>query len=110
MSLQNAVAFIQKVNNDEAVYLEVKKLEPGDFGGLLEVASTAGFPFSLAEWEEAVEKANATGELDDKQLDNVSGGTFSITYTIPTVLKSFTDFNSLMKKCKKYSCSGSFNL
>ena len=102
MSVQNAVAFIQKVNEDESVYLEVKKLQPADFDGLLKVASTAGFPFSLDEWKEVVENANAKGELNDKQLDNVSGGTF--TYNLAPVLTSFTSFGGFTMKCKRLSC------
>ena len=42
--------------------------------------------------------ANAKGELNDQQLDNVAGGTLS-SFTLSPVLTGFTSF-SLVAKCK----------
>jgi predicted ribosomally synthesized peptide with nif11-like leader len=106
MSKQNAVAFIKKVNEDESVYLEVKKLQPADYDGLLKVAATAGFPFSLDEWKEVLGKAKPSGELSDQQLDNVAGGTL-YTSTFSPVLTSFTGglTAKCFTKCKYTFCS-----
>jgi len=72
MSKHSASAFISKVNVDEAMQAQIKNLK--DLSGLIGFAETAGFRFTAAEWNEAAATFPKSGELSNKELDQVAGG------------------------------------
>ena len=68
MSIEQAQAFMEKVQNDEDL---AKRLsEAQDNESKLEIARQEGFEFDLEQAKKATE------EIDDTQLDSVAGGAF----------------------------------
>jgi predicted ribosomally synthesized peptide with nif11-like leader len=78
MSIEQAKAFIEKLDNDKTFLKEVAGA--GSDETRMELAKTAGFDFSAEEFASAM--AEATGaELSDEELDSVAGGYLKITMT-----------------------------
>ena len=74
MSMESVLAFIQKTSNDATLQSRIASLGPDDAGGLVQVASSAGFPFSVEELREVISKAESASEVGDGELEQVSGG------------------------------------
>jgi len=71
MSVQNVIAFAQKLNGNDVLQNQVKALTPGDSAGVVKLAADLGLDFTIQELQATV--ANA-GEMNDNQLDQVVGG------------------------------------
>jgi predicted ribosomally synthesized peptide with nif11-like leader len=90
MSVKTVLAFIHKVNEDEHLYMAVKRLNTIDISSLMQVATDAGYSFSLDDWKDAV--SHIIGELNDSDLDQVVGGAvpmLSQQVQVSPVLKGF---------------------
>ena len=71
MSEQSVIAFVKQVSRESALQQQVEAL-PGDVGGLVQLASAAGFNFSAEEWKAVA--ASSFGELSEGDLDSMAGG------------------------------------
>ena len=73
MSVENAKAFIEKLNSDETFRNRIA--EAGDDQARLHMAREAGYEFTAAEFNNTVAKmTGAADELADEELELVSGG------------------------------------
>lgn len=92
MSVQSAIAFINKVNEDTALQNRIKTLKGGDLNALLNVATESGFKFTADDWSTAI-VAGSSAELSEDDLNNVAGGIVVInsqpSLTINPILQSF---------------------
>ncbi|NDV27680.1 Nif11-like leader peptide family RiPP precursor [Desulfovibrio sp. JC010] len=70
MSIEAANGWIIKINEDDVLRQQADKIE--NFDDWQKLAREQGFEFSKEEMEKAI--ANASGELADDDLDNISGG------------------------------------
>src|SRR5260221_12568507 len=73
MSEQNVLAFVGKATGDKSLASKVKALPTRNLTGLIFLAQSEGFAFTADEWQ-AVNATAFGGELDDKALDQVTGG------------------------------------
>lgn len=67
MSIQNATAFVQRLNEDSALAQRVQSADDA-----VRIAGEIGTPFTLEEWAEATSKIN--GEVSSEDLKQVAGG------------------------------------
>ena len=110
MSVEAAAAFIQKVSEDEGLYASVKNLKTRKLEDLISVAASAGFAFSVEDWNAVV--ARVAGELSDGDLDQVAGGVVtsystSFQLTISPVLKTYMNPFTLAASCGASCQAGS---
>ncbi len=81
MSIQTAVEFLEKANQDVALQKELSAMVEGKLesacGPFVELASTHGFEFTIEEFHEILDtlrREDLEGELTDDDLQNVAGG------------------------------------
>jgi predicted ribosomally synthesized peptide with nif11-like leader len=72
MSLENAVKFVQKLNEDQAMADSLKGMSSDQ---VLALASSHDLDFTMGEFEEVCEySANLGEEIDIEELEKVVGG------------------------------------
>ncbi len=71
MSLENAKAFLKKVEADHDLYARLAKME-GDSAAAVKLASELGFTFSADDLITAND--DLYGELSDDELESAAGG------------------------------------
>src|SRR4051812_26739435 len=72
MSQEQAMAFIQRVNQDEPLRSRIGGLS-SNLNALLAVAAETGYTFTAAEWGTAIQQAQSE-QLSESDLDGVAGG------------------------------------
>jgi predicted ribosomally synthesized peptide with nif11-like leader len=72
MSQEQAMAFIQRVNQDEPLRSKIGGLSR-DLNALLSLAAETGYAFTAVEWKVAMQQAQAE-QLSESELDGVAGG------------------------------------
>lgn len=76
-------AFLDKAKGDDA--LKSKLSEAGSPADVVAMGAEAGFHFSEADLEEASKGKMSSGEVSQADLDNVSGGTITISPVLITL-------------------------
>lgn len=82
MSVEQAKAFIEKAQSDEALRAKLKAIKTENkeeaVAAVVRIAADAGYSFDAQHYAAAanahVEAQYAAGELSDEQLDQVAGG------------------------------------
>ena len=72
MSNAQLEAFFQKVGTDTSLQEQIKSLTPGDADGLVKIASTSGFQFTVDEFRSVIGPLGR--ELSEDELGKVAGG------------------------------------
>jgi predicted ribosomally synthesized peptide with nif11-like leader len=72
MSQEQAMAFIQRVNQDEPLRSKIDGLS-NNLNALLTLAAETGYAFTAVEWNVALQQAKSEA-LSEDELDKVAGG------------------------------------
>jgi predicted ribosomally synthesized peptide with nif11-like leader len=72
MSQEQAMAFIQRVNQDEPLRSKIGGLS-NNLNALLTLAAETGYAFTAVEWNAAAQQAQGE-QLSESELDGVAGG------------------------------------
>jgi predicted ribosomally synthesized peptide with nif11-like leader len=79
MSQEQAMAFIQRVNQDEPLRNKISGLA-NNLNALLTLAGETGYTFTAVEWNAAIQQVPGE-QLSESELDSVAGGAGSTGQT-----------------------------
>ena len=74
MSKNDAVTFVQRVNEDTALQKKLEKTGKSGVEEMVKFAAGEGYRFSAEELVQAITPTATEGELDESALEQVAGG------------------------------------
>lgn len=90
MSVQNVNAFIEKAQKEQGLQQELRRIPQGNedatIRGIVKLGEKWGFHFSEQDYRSAVKSRIQSGEISEKDLAKVSGGTLTAVTMVTTLL------------------------